>query len=114
MPNPLKQMWSRSETVISGWLSIPSGYAAEIMAKAGYDALTVDMQHGVQDYQSLVACLQSIPCDGPVPMVRVPWNQPGIIGKVLDAGAMGVICPMVNTPQEARAFVSRRAIPTAW
>jgi 4-hydroxy-2-oxoheptanedioate aldolase len=111
MPNPLKQMWSRSETVISGWLSIPSGYAAEIMAKAGYDALTVDMQHGVQDYQSLVACLQSIPRDGPVPMVRVPWNEPGIIGKVLDAGAMGVICPMVNTPQEARAFVSAVRYP---
>ncbi|MBV9673651.1 MAG: 2,4-dihydroxyhept-2-ene-1,7-dioic acid aldolase [Verrucomicrobia bacterium] len=106
MPNRLKQMWNRGETVISGWLSIPSGYAAEIMAKAGYDALTVDMQHGLQDYQSLVACLQSIPRDGPVPMVRVPWNEPGIIGKVLDAGAMGIICPMINTVQEVRALVS--------
>ncbi len=111
MANLLKKMWNRNETVISGWLTIPSGYAAEIMAKAGYDALTVDMQHGLQDYQSLVACLQSIPRDGPVPMVRVPWNEPGIIGKVLDAGAMGIICPMVNTPQEASALVSAMRYP---
>jgi 4-hydroxy-2-oxoheptanedioate aldolase len=41
-----------------------------------------------------------------LPMVRVPWNEPGIVGKVLDAGAYGVICPMVNTPEEARALVS--------
>ena len=56
MPNRVKQAWSHGETVIAGWLSIPSGYSAEVMVKAGYDALTVDMQHGVQDYHSLVAC----------------------------------------------------------
>ena len=111
MENRVKQAWSRGETVIAGWLQIPSGFAAETMCKAGYDALTVDMQHGVQDYHSLVACFQAMTPQGPVPMVRVPWNEPGIIGKVLDAGAMGVICPMVNTPDEARALVSAMRYP---
>ena len=111
MANRLKEMWSRGETVIAGWLSIPSGYSAEVMAKAGYDALTVDMQHGVQDYQSLISCFQALSPQGPVPMVRVPWNEPGIIGKVLDGGAAGVICPMVNTAEEARALVSSMRYP---
>ena len=111
MPNRLKDLWSSGGTAIGGWLSIPSGYSAEVMAKAGYDALTVDMQHGVQDYQSLVSCFQALPADGPVPLVRVPWNEPGIIGKVLDAGAMGVICPMINTAEEARALVNAMRYP---
>ena len=111
MPNRVKQAWSRGETVIAGWLSIPSGYSAEVMVKAGYDALTVDMQHGVQDYHSLVACFQAMTPQGPVPMARVPWNEPGTIGKVLDAGAAGVICPMINTPEEARALVVAMRYP---
>ncbi len=111
MANRMKQAWSRGETVVGGWLQIPSGYAAEVMCKAGYDALTVDMQHGVQDYHSLVACFQAMTPQGPVPLVRVPWNEPGIIGKALDAGAMGIICPMVNTPEDARVLVSAMRYP---
>jgi len=64
MANRLIEKWKRGETVIGGWLSIPSGFSAEVMAKAGYDALTVDMQHGVQDYQSLISCLQALPRKG--------------------------------------------------
>ena len=111
MANRLIEKWKRGETVIGGWLSIPSGFSAEVMAKAGYDALTVDMQHGVQDYQSLISCLQALPAEGSVPLARVPWNEPGIIGKVLDGGAMGIICPMINTPAEARALVSALRYP---
>ena len=101
MPNPVKDAWKQGRAVVNGWLSIPSAFAAEMMAKGGFDALTVDMQHGVQDYMSTVSCFQAIQAHPVVPMVRVPWNEPGIIGKVLDAGAMGVICPMVNTAAEA-------------
>jgi 4-hydroxy-2-oxoheptanedioate aldolase len=111
MPNRIKQIWAEGGTAIGGWLAIPSGYSAEVMAKAGYDALTVDLQHGVQDYQSLVACYQAITTQGPVPLVRVPWLEPGIVGKVLDAGAMGVICPMINTAEEARRLVSYMRYP---
>ncbi len=111
MPNRIKEIWAQGGTAIGGWLAIPSGFSAEVMAKAGYDALNVDMQHGVQDYQSLVACYQAIGPAGPVPMARVPWLEPGIIGKVLDAGAAGIICPMINTVQQAKDLVSYMRYP---
>lgn len=105
MPNAVKQLWSEGKTAINGWLAIPSGFSAEVMAQAGWDSVTVDLQHGVQDYQTMVSCFQAMQSHPVLPMVRVPWNEPGIIGKVLDAGAYGVICPMVNTVQEARNLV---------
>jgi len=104
--NRLKQLWDSGTPAVNGWLAIPSGFSAEVMAQAGWDSVTVDLQHGVQDYQSMVACFQAMQSHPVLPMARVPWNEPGIVGKVLDAGAYGVICPMVNTRAEAEAFVS--------
>ena len=104
--NKIKQIWQSGGAAVNGWLAIPDGFAAETMAQAGWDSVTVDLQHGVQDYMSMVRCFQAMQVHPVVPMVRVPWNEPGIIGKVLDAGAYGVICPMVNTVEEAKAFVS--------
>ena len=106
MPNKVKQAWNEGKATINGWLAIPDGFCAEVMAQAGWDSLTVDLQHGVQDYLSMVRCFQAMQIHPVLPMVRVPWNEPGIIGKVLDAGAYGVICPMINTPEEARRFIS--------
>ena len=106
MANRLKQLWDSGAPAVNGWLAIPSGFSAEVMAQAGWDSVTVDLQHGVQDYQSMVACFQAMQSHPVLPMARVPWNEPGIVGKVLDAGAYGVICPMVNTRAEAEAFVS--------
>ena len=106
MPNKLKQAWHSNQATINGWLAIPDGFAAETMAQAGWDSVTVDLQHGVQDYHSMVRCFQAMQSHPVLPMVRVPWNEPGIIGKVLDAGAYGVICPMINTVQEAKNFIS--------
>lgn len=106
MPNKIKQAWSEGRATINGWLAIPDGFAAETMAQAGWDSVTVDLQHGVQDYLSMVRCFQAMQSHPVVPMVRVPWNEPGIIGKVLDAGAYGIICPMINTPEEAKNFIS--------
>ena len=105
MPNKVKEAWKAGRAVVNGWLAIPNAFSAEMYSQAGWDSVTVDMQHGVQDYLSCVACFQGIQPSGVTPMVRVPWNEPGIIGKVLDAGAYGVICPMVNTEAEARALV---------
>lgn len=111
MPNKVKDAWAQGRAVVNGWLAIPNGYSAEVMAQAGFDSLTVDMQHGVQDYLSAVSCFQGMQPHGVTPMVRVPWNEPGIIGKVLDAGAMGVICPMVNTAEQAQQLVSACRYP---
>jgi 4-hydroxy-2-oxoheptanedioate aldolase len=96
---------------LNGWLHIPSGFSAELVAKAGWDSVTVDLQHGVQDYMSLVHCFQAMQAHPIVPLARVPSNEPGIIGKVMDAGAYGVICPMVNTAEQARAFISSCKYP---
>jgi len=105
MATKVAKIWESGKAVVNAWLAIPSGFSAEVMAQCGFDAVTVDMQHGVQDYQSMVQCFQAMQAHPVTPMVRVPWNEPGIIGKVLDAGAMGVICPMINTKKEAEAMV---------
>lgn len=106
MTNRVKEIWAAGRVAVNGWLAIPSGFSAEVMAQCGFDSVTVDMQHGVQDYLSMVQCFQAMQAHPVTPMVRVPWNEPGIIGKVLDGGAYGVICPMINTRQEAENFVS--------
>ncbi len=106
MENKIKLAWASGKAVVNGWLAIPSGFSAEVMAQCGFDSVTVDLQHGVQDYQSMVQCFQAMQAHPILPMVRVPWNEPGIVGKVLDAGAYGVICPMINSVAEAEAFVS--------
>ncbi len=113
MATRLKQRLSEGRANINGWLAIPSGFSAEVMAQCGWDSVTVDMQHGVQDYMSMVACFQAMQAHPVTPLVRVPWNEPGIIGKVLDGGAMGVICPMVNTVQEAKDLVQYCLYPPA-
>jgi len=106
MANGVKAAWAAGKPVVNGWLAIPSGFTAEVMAQAGWDSLTVDIQHGVQDYMSMVACFQGMQPLRIGPKLRVPWNEPGIIGKCLDGGAKGVICPMVNTEKEARDLVA--------
>src|SRR6185369_337379 len=83
----------------------------KVMAQCGWDSVTVDMQHGVQDYHSMVACFQAMDKHPITPLVRVPWNEPGIVGKVLDGGAWGVICPMINNAAEARALASYSLYP---
>src|ERR1700744_4567213 len=111
MSNMLKKRLQAGKACVNAWLAIPSGFSAEVMAQCGWDAVTVDIQHGVQDYQSMVTCFQAMDKYPITPLVRVPWNEPGIVGKVLDGGAWGVICPMVNTPEEARALAAACLYP---
>lgn len=103
--NPVRDAWSQGRAVVNGWLSLPTSFAAETMAHQGWDSLTIDLQHGLVDYQAAVPMLQAVSTTSTPPMVRVPWSEPGIIMKMLDAGAMGIICPMVNNREEAQAFV---------
>lgn len=103
--NLLREAWADGRRTANGWLAIPSSFAAEVMAHQGWDSLTVDLQHGVVDYQTAVGMLQAISTTATVPMVRVPWLDPGIVMKMLDAGSYGVICPMINGRDEAETFV---------
>lgn len=109
--NKLKQIWADGRPTINGWLSIGNPFTAEIMAAQGYDSVTIDAQHGALDYSMVLPMLQAMRASGVVPMVRVPWLEPGVIMKVLDAGAYGVICPMINTPAQAAEFVSYLRYP---
>ena len=103
--NKLRTLWAAGEAAVNGWLSIPDSYSAERMANVAFDSVTVDMQHGMVDLQAAITMLQAISTTDKVPMVRVPWNDPHYIMKSLDAGAYGVICPMINNRGEAEAFV---------
>jgi 4-hydroxy-2-oxoheptanedioate aldolase len=104
--NRLRTLWKADQPVVNGWLAIPDAFSAEVMAHQGWDSLTIDMQHGLIDAAAMVAMLQAISTTLVVPVVRVPWLEPGIIMKALDAGAYGVICPMVNTPDDAQRLVA--------
>lgn len=109
--NKLKQIWAEGRPTINGWLSIGNAFTAEIMAAQGYDSVSIDVQHGALDYSSALPMLQAMRASGVVPMARVPWLEAGIIMKVLDAGAYGVICPMINTGAQAAEFVSYLRYP---
>ncbi|UCH16433.1 MAG: 2,4-dihydroxyhept-2-ene-1,7-dioic acid aldolase [Burkholderiales bacterium] len=104
--NRLRTLWQADQTAVNGWLAIPSAFSAEVMAHQGWDSLTIDMQHGVIDYQAMVGMLQAISATPTVPVVRVPWLEPGILMKALDAGAYGLICPMINTREDAQRLVA--------
>ncbi len=109
--NKVRQLWSEGKPVLHGWLSIGNPFTAEIMAAQGYDAISVDMQHGALDYSSLLPMFQAMRASGVALGARVPWLDPAAIMKALDAGALTVICPMISTAAQAAEFVSYLRYP---
>ena len=103
--NPMRERWAAGEAALGGWLGIPSAFSAEIVARCDFDYVCVDTQHGLTDYSDSWQMLQAVNLGSATPIVRVPWNEPGVIGKSLDAGARGIIVPMVNTRAQAEAAV---------
>ena len=104
--NKLLEIWKSNQPVINAWLSIPNSFTAEAFGKMGWDSITIDMQHGQNDYQTSISMLQGLASSNSLPMARVPWNEPGIIMKMLDLGVMGIICPMINTKEDCEKFLS--------
>ena len=102
----LRPAWAGGATTLGGWISLREPLLAESAGNAGYDYVCIDMQHGLADYDQALVLLHVLARTPTVPLVRVPWNEQGIIGRVLDAGAMGVIIPMVNSVEEARRAVA--------
>ncbi|WP_020683042.1 HpcH/HpaI aldolase family protein [Marinobacterium rhizophilum] len=111
IPNGIKKIWAEGGQAVNGWLSMACPFSAEIMAEQGYDSITIDMQHGFVGYEVGTAMLQAMRASGVTPMVRVPWLDPGAVMKALDAGAYGIICPMINTAEEAARLVSYMRYP---
>jgi 4-hydroxy-2-oxoheptanedioate aldolase len=110
-PSRIKSLWAEGKPVLNGWLSIANAFSAEIMAEQGYDSITIDLQHGVVDYQSMVGMLQALRASEVTPLVRVPWLDPAAVMRALDAGAYGVICPMIDNRAQAAEFVSYMRYP---
>ena len=103
--NRVKTIWRQGGAVVNGWLGIPNTYSAEMMANTPYDSITIDTQHGMVDFPDAVKMFGAVSAYAPTPLARVPWNDPGAIMKLLDAGAYGIICPMINTAEECARFV---------
>ena len=107
----LRERWAAGNTTLGAWLSIPSAMVAEATARTGFDYVCADLQHGALDYADSVGLFQAVLLGGATPIARVPWNEPGVIGKVLDAGAEAVVAPMVNRAEEAAAVVRAARYP---
>lgn len=107
----LRERWAAGDTTTNCWLVMPAPFAAEIASRAGFDSVCIDMQHGLVDYGDLVPLLQATTASGTPTLVRVPWNEPSVLMRVLDAGAAGVIVPMVDTPEQAERAVAACRYP---
>jgi 4-hydroxy-2-oxoheptanedioate aldolase len=103
--NKLQALWASGRAVTNVWTHIPAAYATELIAHQGWDSITVDTQHGAIGYEEMREMLTAIATTDTVPLVRVSWNEPGEIMRAADAGAMGIICPTINTVEECERFV---------
>lgn len=107
----LKRRWKKGETTLNGWLASPDPVVAENMAVLGWDSLTIDLQHGMADYAQALRMFVAIDTTPVLPMARIPWMEEGIVMKLLDGGAAGLICPMVNCAEDAENFVRSCRFP---
>ncbi len=108
---PLRQALLQKRVTLGGWLQIAHPAAAEIHGTAGYDWVCVDLEHGVTDLESLANLFRAIDASGATPVARLPLNDPIWIHRTLDAGARGLIIPMVKTAAEADAAIREAKYP---
>jgi len=111
MTTSLKQRWAKGEVTLGAWCMIPEALTAEALGRAGFDWVLVDMQHGCMDYEMALNMIRAIDLTPALPVLRVPWNDPGIIGRALDAGALGVVIPMIQTAEDAKRAVEAGLYP---
>lgn len=111
--NRVRELLDEGTVVVNGWLSVDSSYQAEVLSHAGFDTVTVDLQHGMYGLDTAVSLLQGISAGPAVPMARCPDQNPATVGKLLDAGAYGIICPGIDTPAQAAALVIACRYPPA-
>lgn len=99
------------ETVHSGWCSLPYPIVAEMIGREGFPAVTLDAQHGLWDIATLISGIAAVRQAGASPVARVAVGDFGSVSRLLDFGAEAVIAPMINTPEEARAFAMAAKFP---
>jgi len=99
------------ETVYSGWSSLPAPIVVEVLAREGFSAVAIDMQHGMWDFAAAVTGIGTIAGVGAAPIVRTPYHDWPMVSRALDMGAEGVVAPLINTVEDAKAFVSVAKFP---
>lgn len=109
--DPVRERWAAGEVALNAWLSLEGASSASVVSAAGFDAATVDLQHGAASLESLATLVRAIESSGAAPFARVPWKDPAVLMRVLDLGVRGVICPMIDSADEAQAFVSACRYP---
>lgn len=109
--NHLRTVFGAGGTAINGWISSASPFAAEALSHAGFDSVTIDLQHGMFGIEGAIALIHAVGSGPAVPIARCPSLDPAVIGKLLDAGAYGIICPSVDTAEQAAAFVAACRYP---
>src|SRR5690606_35498852 len=107
----LRAKWKEGVATRNCWLVIPSSLTAEAVALAGFDSVTVDMQHGLVDFSDLTPMLQAVQAHDLPVLVRPPWNEPSFLMRILDAGADGLIVPTIDDAREAMALVGSCLYP---
>jgi 4-hydroxy-2-oxoheptanedioate aldolase len=110
--NPVTDKLRKGQPAVGTWLSLCSPVAAENMAHVGWDWLVVDAEHSPVGFDTMVDCFRAAQLGGAAPMARVPWNDTVWIQRTLDAGALGLVVPMVNSAADARAVVSNMKYAT--
>jgi 4-hydroxy-2-oxoheptanedioate aldolase len=109
--NTLRALKATGQPIVNAWLSIGAPFAAESIAHQGFDAVTVDCQHGMMGFDVALAMLQAVSTTPAIPMVRPSALIPAEIMRWLDAGSYGIICPMISTADDARALVQACRYP---
>ena len=110
--NPLTDKLRAGQAGIGCWLTLCSPVVAESMAQMGFDWLVMDAEHSPLGFETMVNCFRAIQLGGAVPMARVPWNDTIWIQRTLDAGALGIVVPMVNIRADAEHVVDNMRYAT--
>jgi len=109
--NPIKQKLRAGQPSFGTWLSLGDWYAARVMARLGFDWLTLDIEHQPIDWSQAAVIFGAIADAGCVPLARVPEGNHFLIKRALDAGAWGIVAPMINTVEQARATIAAAKYP---
>lgn len=112
-PNAVKQLFRQRKPALTAWCSVGNPYSAETLGHAGFDAIVVDLQHGMIFLEQAMPMLAAISSTPAMPLVRISENQFFEANKMLDAGAYGIICPMIDDVAAAERFVAACRYPPA-
>ena len=107
----LREIWANGGVVVNAWLTLEGASAASVVSAAGFDSVTLDLQHGAAAASDAAEIVAAIEQAGSVPLARPAWNEPAGLMRLLDVGARGLVCPMVSSRYEAERFVAACRYP---